>query len=326
VKKSDAERLRKRELEILERLANEHEVRDTPIFDVSNVRYEVSERAHATAWGGAAAVYRLAEEVGLVEAIDERVELLKIHKPYHESDHVLSIALNVMAGGTCLEDLELRRNDAAFMDALGARRIPDPTTAGDFTRRFEDEKTVLDLMEAVNAVRPRIWNTLPLRERREAIVDVDGTLAPTAGECKQGMGVSYNGIWGYHPLFTTLANTREVLYVANRSGNAASQSDAPTWIDRSLDLVEPHADHLWLRGDSAFSLTAHFDRWRRRCSFVFGYDANQAVCDITAELPEDAWEELPHPAKPEPKTGPRAKPDNVKDERVRARGHRDRPG
>jgi hypothetical protein len=38
--------------------------------------------------------------------------------PYSESDHVLNIAYNLLAGGTCLEHLELRRNDEVYLDAL----------------------------------------------------------------------------------------------------------------------------------------------------------------------------------------------------------------
>ena len=67
-----------------------------------------------------------------MKAIDERVDVLKVHLPYHESDHVLNIAYNILSGGTCLEDIELLRNDEVYLDALGAQRIPDPTTAGRF--------------------------------------------------------------------------------------------------------------------------------------------------------------------------------------------------
>jgi len=78
----------------------------------------------------------MARKIGLIDAIDRELHLLKVHLPYHESDHVLNIAYNVLCDGDCLQDLERLRNDEAFLDALGAKRIPDPTTAGDFCRRF----------------------------------------------------------------------------------------------------------------------------------------------------------------------------------------------
>jgi hypothetical protein len=84
------------------------------------------------ATGGIGAMHRLAQHVGLVGAIDRHVQVLKVALPYHESDHVLGIAYNVLCGGTCLQDIEQRRQHEVYLDALGTQRIPDPTTVGRF--------------------------------------------------------------------------------------------------------------------------------------------------------------------------------------------------
>ena len=110
--------------------------------------------------GGIGAMHLLARRTGLIDAIDKALPLLKVHLPYHESDHVLNIAYNALSGGTSLEDLELRRNDEVYLDALGAQRIPDPTTAGDFCRRFSAQN-IESLMEAINAVRVKVWRQQP---------------------------------------------------------------------------------------------------------------------------------------------------------------------
>ena len=319
----DRRKLKKREAEILERLANDHQVRSSPMMSATNVAYEVSARADATAWGGVAAMYQLARTVGLVASLDEQVHVLKIHKPYHESDHIMSIALNVLAGGTCLEDLEVRRQDQAFMNALGAERIPDPTTAGDFTRRFGDEGAVLDLMEAINAVRPGIWSELSAKERRKAVIDTDGTLAPTTGERKEGMGLSYKGIWGYHPLVVSLANTREALYLVNRPGNSVSHEDAAPYMDRAVALVRDSFKNVWLRGDTDFSLTKHFDRWcDEEVNFVFGFDAMKNVVDIAEGLDEASWKPLVRRAKHACKGNRRRRRANVKERIVKEKGYK----
>jgi len=114
--------------------------------------------------------------------------------PYHESDHVLNIAYNIIAGGHCLEDIELLRNDESWLNALGAEIIPDPTTAGDFLRRF-DEGTITELMEIKNTIRKKIWQQQPKTFLRQAVVNVDGTISPTDGQCKQGVDISYDGQW-----------------------------------------------------------------------------------------------------------------------------------
>lgn len=148
-----------------------------------------------------------------------------------------------MLDGVRLQDIELRRNDEAFLDGLSAQRIPDPTTSGDFTRRFS-EGDIMDLQDAINATRQRVWSKQGRDFLREAFIDVDGTIAATTGECKGGMSLSYKGILGYAPLVVSLANTNEVLYLANRPGNVTSHEGCVQWIDRAIGLVAPMPGRL----------------------------------------------------------------------------------
>ncbi len=130
-----------------------------------------------------------------------------------------------------LQDIELRRQDEVYLDALGAQRIPDPTTAGDFCRRF-DEAAIEALQAAINETRQRVWRTQPAAFFAEAFIDADGTLAETTGQCKEGMDIAHTGVWGYHPLVVSLANTQEPLYLVNRSGNRPSSEGAAERFDR----------------------------------------------------------------------------------------------
>jgi hypothetical protein len=166
--------------------------RPAPMFTTGKVGYEIGANIEATCFGGVGAVHRLVSRLGLVEAIDSELELLKLHLPYHESDHVLNLAYNVLCGGVRLEDIERLRHDSAYMNALGAELIPDPTTAGDFCRRFT-AADVETLMDAINSVRPKLW----AGRGKEllgpvAFIDTDGTIAPTWGEHKAGMDMSYS--------------------------------------------------------------------------------------------------------------------------------------
>jgi hypothetical protein len=222
-----------------------------------------------------------------------------------------------MAGHTCLEDLELLRQDESYMDILGAQRIPDPTTAGDFLRRFKPEQ-VAALMDAFNQIRKKIWMALPVALRQKAVIDVDGTLAPTSGEKKEGMSLSYNGIWGYHPLLVSLANFRELLFIVNRSGNVPSHTDAPYWLDKAIELCKGSFSEVLLRGDTDFSLTAHFDRWTEGgVKFVFGFDAISKVKAFADELEEARWHTLDRPVKYEVETEKRDTRPNVKERVVK---------
>ena len=247
--------------------------------------------------------------------------MLKIHLPYHESDHVLNIAYNALCNGTCLEDIELRRNDEAFLDALGAQRIPDPTTAGDFCRRF-DLGDIADLHNAIDEVRLKVWAKQPSSFLDRATIDMDGTLTETTGACKAGMDIAYNGTWGYHPLVVSLAETGEVLSLVNRSGNRPSHEGAAAEVDRAVWLCSKAGFRsIVLRGDTDFSQTEHLDRWNRvrNLRFVFGYDARPNLKEIAENLPASAWKPLQRPAKYAVKTQPRRRPENVKDRIVRER-------
>ena len=320
MKKNNNKILAKRKRKIKKRLKRKQwENQLTPMFSASNIHYEMDGRHKGIANGGIGAVHLMNKKLGFVEDIDHVLHLLKRHLPYHESDHVLNIAYNVVAGGTRLEDIELQRQDEAWLDALGAEIIPDPTTAGDFLRRF-NETYIIELMESANRTRKKAWDKQPKSFFEKAILNVDGLIAETTGECKQGMDISYNGIWGYAPLIISLEETREALYLINRSGNAPSHLDSAQWIDRSLDLVNDTFEEVWIRGDTDFSLTAHFDKWDGRCKFVFGIDARKNLIAMADAIADQQWEPFLRKPKYKVKTKKRKRPENVKERIVKERG------
>jgi hypothetical protein len=288
-----------------------------PMFSARNIRYEIADRAQGIACGGIGVIHLLARRVGLIDAIDEHLHLLKQHKPYHESDHVLNIAYNLLAGGTRLEHLELRRNDEVYTQALGAKRIPDPTTAGDFCRRFS-ELEVMRLQQILNLVRQRVWKQQPDAFFDHAVLDADGTIAPTWGECKAGMDIAYDGQWGYHPLIISLANTGEPLFLLNRPGNRPSHEGAATLFDLAAAQCRSAGFRkITFRGDTDFSQTASLDGWEEDdIRFIFGIDAHKKLLAEMEKLPEKAWKPLVRPPKHVVKTAPRRKPENVKEQIV----------
>lgn len=296
----------------------------SPVLSGANIHYEVSLRTRAIAAGGIGMIHHMVGRLGLAKAINQSVNLFKIYLPYSESDHVLNMAYNIMAGGTCLDHLELRRNDEVYLDALGVQRIPDPTTAGDFCRRF----TVHDinrLQEVFNETRIKVWRQQPDSFFEEAVIDADGTMVETTGECKQGIDINHKGQWGYHPLLVSLANTGEPLYIVNRSGNRPSHEDAAAYLDRSATLCRRAGfRHIKLRGDTDFTQTAHLDRWDEDdITFIFGIDAMPNLYDKVEKLQETAWKKLNRSPRYQVKTEPRRRPENVKQQIVEQREFKD---
>jgi Transposase DDE domain group 1 len=286
-----------------------------PMMTASNIHYEIGDRSRGIGVGGIGALHTLVRRLGLIEAIDRGLHVLKIHLPYHESDHVLALAYLPLCGGTCLQDLELLRNDEVVLDALGARRIPDPTTAGDFCRRFTAD-TIHTLLDIIDDTRIRVWAGQPTAFFEQAVIDMDGFLVETTGQCKQGMDIAYDGTWGYHALVLNLANTREVLSVVNRSGNRPSQEGAAEQVDRAKEVCfRGGFRSVLLRGDSKFAQTEHLDRWDSdpRVHFIFGYEAMPNLKARAEDVPAHAWKALHRPARYAVHTQPRQRPDNVKE-------------
>ncbi len=318
--------------------------RPVPMMTATNIHYERADRVRGLSAGGLGAIFLMTQKIELANEIDRSLHLLKRHLPYHESDHVLNIAFNLLAGGKRIEHLELRRHDEVYLDALGAERIPDPTTAGDFCRRFASEADVLTLINAINESRLRVWAQQPDEFLDEAILDADGTIVETDAECKQGVDISYDRRWSYHPLLVSLANTAEPLFLLNRSGNRPSQERAGEYLNKAVALciragfrkillrgdtriaenkdLDSWDDQILPRGGTTIAETSNLDSWddAGNIRFLFGYAAYDVLKARADALPDEAYSFLERPPRYAIKTWPRQQPERVKPKIVRERG------
>jgi DDE family transposase len=317
-------RLHERKRRIQQRLDPKRQRhRSQPMFLDQNVHYDLADKTHGLSSAGLGVCQQLVQRLGLAQAFNTRLHLFKRHFPYYESDHLLNLTYNFVVGGKNLQDLERLRNQEHYLDVLGAQRIPDPTTAGDFLRRFSAAD--LDtLMDVINDKRLLVWRHQPDPFFDQAIIEGDGTLVATHGECKQGADMAYDGTWGYHPLLISLANTQEPLFVVNRSGNRPSHEGAAAYFDKAADLCRRAGfRQILFRGDTDFTQAAQLDRWDQDgIGFVFGIDAQPNLVERAQRLPQRVWQQLERPPGYAVKTLPRQRPANVKDEVVRRRGYR----
>ena len=322
--KNQQQKRERRQRKLKQRLAHKaFKASKEPLLAYLPIDYELAERTRVLPQGGLGAFHLMTTQLKLPETINQHVKVLKRHLPYFESDHILSLSYNYLTGGKTLEDLNRLRQNEVYLDALDLERVPAPSTAGDFLRRF-DEAAILDLQQALNQVRVKVWQRQRAAFRQQAVIDVDGTFSETDAQCKEGIAYSgHKRAWGYAPLLVSLAKTGEPLFVVNRPGSAVSHLGAVPWIDRALDLVEPVFDRLYLRGDTDFSLTENFDKWHARgVQFIFGYDAMKPLVARAQALPEEAWSTLERPPSYEVKTQRRSKAKNLKQEIVYERAYK----
>jgi hypothetical protein len=260
-----------------------------PVFRNRAVRLAVQERGNVTPYGGVALAHDLAMRLEIDRDLNAGVPLLKLHLPYFESDHVLTHVYNQYVGGTCIEDIANLQYSSAMKSVLGACRIPDPTTAGDFLRRFAGLH--LDAFQAViDRAREKVWSQVQRSRRRVATIDMDSTIKEVYGPCKQGAEFSYTRKWSYHPLLFTLAETHEPLRTINRPGNAASADGAGNVLNEVLPLVGRHFDRMVVRGDSKFyrrDVIAACERHGAKFALVM--DGYGKLHEMAESLPPTAW-------------------------------------
>lgn len=292
-----------------------------PVLGRGRCKFSITDRSRVIAPGGLGVMHELVERVGLADQLNEDLGILKRQLPYFDSDHILTLAYNVLAGGTNLADVELLRSNRTFLSALNAQRLPGASTLGDFLRRFS-ESDVISLMDILNDARQRVWKQQPDEFFDEATIDVDSTIVPIEGHCKEGIAASYTAVIGYHPLLVSLAQTSEPLYIVNRPGNANSPKGATEWLDAAINLCKSAGfRRLTLRGDSAFSQTKELDRWTAdgvRC--LFGLQIQPETLQKAEELPKQAWRRLERPEKHEIQTDRRGRPHNYRRALIHERG------
>ena len=260
-----------------------------PVFSNRQMRVKVQQRDKITPYGGLSLAHDLAMRLQIDRDINRSISLLKLNLPYFESDHLLTHVYNQYVGGQCIEDIANLQHSQAVKHLLGACRIPDPSTAGDFLRRF-DQPQLEAFQEVIDRARQKVWRKMPRSRKQVATIDMDSTIKQVYGECKQGADFSYNGKWSYHPLLLTLAETNEPLRTLNRPGNASSADGAAEQLYEVLPMVARHFDRVFVRGDSKFYQKAIIAECQRyRAGFALVMDGYAVLHEKADSLPESAW-------------------------------------
>jgi hypothetical protein len=284
-----------------------------------------SEASDTTAYGGLALAAGLVRSLGIARDLNRDLSLLASHRPFHESDHVLTHVYNLYAGGTCIEDISDLQTSEPVRRILGTDRIPDPTTAGDFLRRFDDD-SLRTLDQVIDQAQEKVWRRRYGKKKADrAIVDLDSCVRPVYGHQKEGTDFTYKGSFGYHPLVISLAGTMECLRLINRSGNEGSASGSETHLRELFPMLDRRFKQVIVRGDSAFSKQAIFDACEEAGHFFAVVSPQQPnFASLFEALAGDQWKPYrQREENPEPPGKHRTRGPNRRQQRARARNKRD---
>jgi hypothetical protein len=212
------------------------------------VRLEVTDEP-LTIHTGLSLFYAMAETLEIPRILDENVRVKERESGYPESEHILALAANAFVGNDYLDDLEALREDVAIQRAIGRKEIPDPTTAGDFCRRFTLGH-ILQMNRAFAEIERGVYRRR--REKTGWTIDVDAKVHEVYGAQKEGAARSYNGIYSLQPMYAFVDETEEMLHSELRSGNTHPGDKAVAFLRRMERKVPPEVPEVTLRSDSAF--------------------------------------------------------------------------
>jgi len=201
---------------------------------------------------GLSLFYAMAQTLNIPGNLDKHVKVKERDSGYPESEHILALAANAFVGGDFLDDLEALREDTAIKLAIGRKDIPDPTTAGDFCRRFKLGH-ILQINKALVETYKEVYQ-LRLRQKKDVVeltIDVDAKVHEVYGGNKQGAAKSYNGVFSLQPLYAFADETDELLQVELRSGNTHPGGKAVNYLKRLNKKIPASVKKVYLRSDSA---------------------------------------------------------------------------
>ncbi len=254
------------------------------------VRLEVT-REPLTTHTGLSLFYAMAESLEIPAILDECVHVKQRERGYPESEHILALSANAFMGGDYLEDLEAFREDVAIRKAIGRRDIPDPTTAGDFCRRFtlghilQMNRAYAKILGNVYAHRPPVTSWT---------IDVDAKVHEVYGEKKQGAARSYNGVYSLQSLYAFVHETDELIHAELGSGNTHPGDKGAAFLRRLKRKIPQSVTSFHLRSDSAL-YNRKVVQFCEDEGWTFSITADQTgpLMGLVYDIPDASWQQDP---------------------------------
>jgi hypothetical protein len=239
-----------------------------------------------TSHAGLVLARELADRLGVGELLD-RITVKKRRRGYSPSQAILALCETLIAGGECLDDVELLRADSA-QELLRGHGLPEPTTLGRFLRRFS-----LGHIGQFNRALDELFGRVgTLIDRETVTLDLDATYVEHHGPVgsRQGTRGTYTGKVAWHPLLCFVGETGEWLHARLRNGHAAASTGATRFLGECLRRL-PEGARLFLRADEGFWGQDFFaDCERKQITYAVGAPLIASVRARISEIAEQDWQ------------------------------------
>jgi hypothetical protein len=249
---------------------------------------------HAVADAGLLLPATLAQHLGLLELIDDCVDLGDAPGRANVGHKAMTLISSALADGDSIDDADVLRSGST--QAVLGHAVLAPSTLGTFLRSFTwGHARQLDKASAEFLA--RAWAAGAGPGDAPVTIDIDSTICETYGLAKQGGTFGHTKVRGYHPLIASIAGTGDVVHSRLRGGNANSGRGAASFVTETINRIRAAGatGGLTLRADSGFYSRKVIDACRKAgVRFSVTIRMNAALRKAIAGIDDEAWTPIPY--------------------------------
>lgn len=235
-----------------------------------------------TSFAGLPLILGLAERLKLPKKLNTITGLKERQRGYTVSDHVLSSAATLIAGGRDLDDVERLRHDAGLSALFEDSLFPCANTLGEFLRQF-DQSALWHLGEINSGL---VRTLIAYRKLSMLTLDLDATIIESY---KMESRKTFKGCYGYDPLLIWIPELNVFLTGLLRDGNVPPQSHNASILRKALRLL-PKGLKLRFRSDSAAYQTKVVQLCQKHnIEFAIRADLDVSVQNAIASIKKKDW-------------------------------------
>jgi hypothetical protein len=268
----------------------------------------VEDDGSVTSYGGLPLVCDTMRALGVTSAAQKHIDMNKRSRLFDEATMVESFVLLFAAGGDCLDDFSILKEDKALCRLLG-RELPSPEAARKFLYAFHDDALVQQAqqqlpahevaavpeenppLQGLAAVNTELLHAVIAKGKSKiATIDIDATIQESN---KREAQPHYEGGRGYQPVVAYLCEEDLIIADEFRDGNVPAGKDTVRITKRALDALPSGLAEIRLRADSAFYNTEELKLLvERGVQFCISADMSKPLVALCKKVPEHDWQPL----------------------------------
>ena len=250
------------------------------------------EAKNLTAYGGLLPVATMLEKLGFRQLVEGTLTVKRKTKAMAMYQFVLAMVLACYVGFSRLYHLRFLEREPMLIGILAVLRLPPQSTFWRFLAALH-LGVARQLLQVQRCMRVRVWEAAHVR-LTEATLDTDTTVHTLFGN-QMGARKSYNpknrGKKSYQPILTFLAETKEYVTGALRTGDRPSGKEIAAHLDSAYAALPATVKTVYARADSGFYCWEAVQAYEKRnCRFIL---VARKTARLVEELKAADWKPSP---------------------------------